>query len=202
MNPRARHTMHHPDDYDDYQDDQPSKSQLKRDMLALQDLGEQLIGLGREQLNKLDLPERLHTAILDAKRITHFGALKRQRQYIGKLMREVDPAPIQALLDTLKGENDEHNAWLHRLERQRDQLVASDQHVAELIEEHPDIDIQQLRQLVRNARAERASQATPTPKPPKAYRALFKLLKTLYPEPALGAAPSDEDEDDEEDDER
>ncbi|MFC4158125.1 ribosome biogenesis factor YjgA [Chitinimonas lacunae] len=192
--------MHH-EEHDDYEEDgRVSKSQLKRDMQALQELGEQLIGLGRDQLLKLDLPERLFNAILEAKRITHFGALKRQRQYIGRLMRDVDPAPIQALLSTLKGENDEHTAWLHHLERQRDLLLAEEHRVAALIEEHPDLDIQHLRQLVRNARSERASQSTPNPKPPKAYRALFQLLKTLYPEPPLGGTAAEDDE--EEDDER
>lgn len=175
--------------------DGPSKSQRKRDMLALQDLGIALTELGKEQWKKLDLPEALLTALADAKKITAHGALKRQRQYIGKLMRDVDPVPIQAYLDTLKGDNDVHNAWLHHLERTREALLASDDAFSDLLAEHPDVDIPDLRQLVRNARAERG-----TDKPPKHYRALFQFLKELYPEPALVAALDDGDDEEDDDD--
>lgn len=174
----------------------PSKSQLKREMDALQDLGVALIDLGRDQLKKLDLPEKLLTAVLDAKRITANSAIKRQRQYIGRLMRDIDPAPIQAYLAHLRGDNDRQTAWLHRIERTRDELLADDQAVARLIDEHPGIDIQQLRQMVRNARAERAAQ-----KPPKSFRLLFQFLKTLYPEPALVPAAEEEEDAGDEDDE-
>lgn len=167
--------------------DGPSKSQKKREMLALQALGVALTELGKESLQKLDLPEDLLTALLDARKITAHGALKRQRQYIGRLMREVDPAPIQAYLDALKGDNDRHTAWLHHLEHTRERLLESDEALTGLLTEHPRLDIPELRQLIRNARAERSSQ-----KAPKHYRALFQYLKDLYPEPAL---PSPEIED-------
>ncbi|SFZ78662.1 ribosome biogenesis factor YjgA [Chitinimonas taiwanensis] len=171
-----------------------SKSAMKREVEALQDLGVQLIALSKGQLKKLNLPDNLLTAIKDAQKITANGAIKRQRQYIGRLMRDVDPAPIQAFLDSLRGDNERLNAWFHELERQRDELVASDEAVAKLIAEHRDIDIQQLRTMVRNARAERAAN-----KPPKHYRALYQFIKSLSTEPALIAAEV-EDEDDEDHD--
>ncbi|MBL8507552.1 MAG: DUF615 domain-containing protein [Chitinimonas sp.] len=196
----SRKSRSAPDQAQDIQADDEieyvSKSQMKRDVEALQDLGVELIGLSKLQLKKLDLPDALLVAIKDAQKITANGAIKRQRQYIGRLMRDIDPAPIQALLDSLRGDNDKQNAWLHQLERTRDELVADDKAVAKLIEEHPQIDIQQLRTMVRNARAERAAQ-----KPPKHFRSLFQFLKELYPEPALLATSDDENEDDEEDDE-
>jgi ribosome-associated protein len=187
-----------PNEYEDFDDEieYVSKSQMKRDMNALQDLGVALIDLPKSHLKKLNLPEALYTAIRDAQKITANGAIKRQRQYIGRLMREVDPVPIQAYLDSLKGDNDERTAWLHLIERTRDELLADDKAVAKLIDEQPDLDIQSLRQMVRNARAERAAN-----KPPKHYRALFQLIKTLHPEPAVLPGETDEENDDEDDDE-
>lgn len=188
----SRQPQHDHDDFDeDDEIEYVSKSQMKRDMNALQDLGVALIDLPRAHLKKLDLPEKLFTAIVDAQKITANSAIKRQRQYIGKLMREVDPVPIQAYLDSLRGDNDRQTAWLHLIERTRDELLADDKAVAKLIDEQPDIDIQSLRQMVRNARAERAAN-----KPPKHFRALFQFLKTLYPEPSpLPGIADDEDAD-------
>ncbi len=157
-----------------------SKSQMKREMTALQNLGVALVALSKGHIDKLDLPDTLRTAILDAQRITANGAIKRQRQYIGRLMREVDPVPIQAYLDSLRGESNKQTAWLHQLERTRDELLSDDKAVAKFIDEHPEVEIQTLRQHVRNARAERAGD-----KPPKHYRALFQLLKDHFPEPSL-----------------
>ncbi|MGQ5524853.1 ribosome biogenesis factor YjgA [Chitinimonas sp. PSY-7] len=171
-----------------------SKSAMKREVEALQDLGVQLIALSKGQLKKLNLPDTLLTAIKDAQKITANGAIKRQRQYIGRLMRDVDPVPIQAFLDSLRGDNDRLNAWFHQLERQRDELIASDEAVAKLIAEHRDIDIQQLRTMVRNARAERAAN-----KPPKHFRALFQFIKELSTEPSLTVS-ADTDDDEEDDD--
>ncbi|MBV8658766.1 MAG: DUF615 domain-containing protein [Burkholderiales bacterium] len=191
----SRNTPHDADEFD--QEDEieiVSKSQMKREMTALQDLGVALIALTKGQLKKLDLPDTLMTAVLDAQKITSNSAIKRQRQYIGRLMRDVDPAPIQAFLDTLRGENDQQTAWLHQIEQTRDALLADDKEVAKLVDDHPGIDIQALRQQVRNARAERAGN-----KPPKHYRALFQFLKDLYPAPALGQSNNDEADEEDED---
>lgn len=161
-----------------------SKSQKKRDVEALQALGAELIELSNDTLKRLDLPEDLRQAVRDAQKITAHGASKRQRQYIGKLMRQVDPEPIRAFLAALKGENEAHNGWLHRLERLRGKLLESDQALAEFIAEHPDCDVQELRTLIRNSRREQAEQ-----KPPKAFRLLFQHLKNYLPEPPMPGTP-------------
>ena len=175
--------------------DGPSRSQLKRESEALQALGEELIELSVDTLKKFHLPDDLKVALLDAKKITANGAIRRQRQYIGKLMRSVDVEPIQAQLRILKGENDQHNAWLHRIERWRDKLIADDGALEDLMDEFQVPDIQALRQAIRNARRERAES-----KPPKSYRVIFQTLKAMIPEPgkpvteAYAAAGEDDDE--------
>ncbi|MBE9609804.1 ribosome biogenesis factor YjgA [Chitinilyticum piscinae] len=172
-----------------------SKSQLKRESEELQALGEKLIPLDRKQLESLNLPDKLFEALLEAKRLKAHGAIARHKQFIGKLMRQVDPAPIHALLDKLAGVSDTHNAWLHGLERQRDRLLNDPKALEALIGEHPDLDVQQLRQLIRNAQKEKASLGTPKPLPMKAYRELFKLLKQFNPEPPIpGVLRSDDDD--------
>lgn len=163
----------------DTEEDEVSKTQVKQAMLALQELGEALIALKKTELENLALPEKLFDAVLEAQKIKHWGALKRQKQYIGRLMRDVDAEPIQAYLNTVRGLSQEHNAWLHRLERLRDALLLEDQALQTLVSEYPHIDIQTLRTLIRNARKEKAAA-----RPPKYFRALFQTLKTLIPEPA------------------
>lgn len=159
-------------------DDSPSKSQRKRDMHALRDLGETLTTLPAAKLLSLALPDNLQRAILEAQKITAHGAKRRQLQYIGKLMRVVDPAPIQAQLDIWNGDSQQHTAYLHELERWRERLLDDPDSLAELVDEWPQMDVQQLRTLIRNARKERELH-----KPPKAYRALFQLLKAQIPAP-------------------
>ncbi|WP_148716176.1 ribosome biogenesis factor YjgA [Chitinolyticbacter meiyuanensis] len=171
-----------------------SKSQMKRDMTALQDLGEALIPLEPKVLQTLDLPERLYNALIEAKRLKANGAIARQKQYIGKLMRDVDPAPIQALLDARAGVSDRHNAWLHQLERARERLIGDAKTVEAFVEQHPGLDIQRLRQLIRAAQKERADAAAGKQVPPKAFRELFQLLKEIIPEPPL--VPDTEETDD------
>lgn len=173
----------------------PSKSQRKRDMKDLQALGDRLVKLSNENLRTLNLPERLYDAVREAKRLTAWGAISRQSQFIGKLMRDIDPTPIQALLDRLQGKSDEHSAWLHLLERTRERLLSDDKALQDLLSKHPEADAQYLRTLIRNARKERDEQ-----KPPKHFRVLFQSLKELMPEPELpGQAKADsEDNDDDE----
>lgn len=170
---------------------EPSKTRVKQAMLTLQSLGEQLITLNKQELHTLALPEKLHEAILEAKRITDWGAIKRQKQYIGRLMRDVDAAPLQAYMDNINGVSKEHTAWLHRLEKLRESLLAEDQALASLLNDYPSTEIQILRTLIRNARKEKIDN-----KPPKHFRALFQKLKELIPEPSLPQSPiaSSEDE--------
>jgi len=153
---------------------QPSKSRRKRDSAALQDLGAALVKLPGARLRKLDLPEALLGAVLEAQRITSHGAIRRQMQYIGKLMRDVDAAPIAAQLAAIHGESASAKAAFHVLEQWRERLLAEDQALTDWLARHPASDAQHLRQLIRNARKEAAEQ-----KPPRASRTLFRLLREI-----------------------
>src|SRR5262249_47784647 len=131
-----------------------SKTQRKREMHALQELGEQLVGLTAAQLARLELPEKLLDAVQLAQQIHKFGALRRQLQYVGRLMRDVDSDAIAAQLEAWRGSARDATARLHALERWRDELIASDVAMADLAAAYPGCDTQRLRTLVRNARRE------------------------------------------------
>lgn len=166
------------DDEAEFSDEVKSKSQLKREMHALQALGEELVKLPKEQFEKISLPETLHDAVLQARHIQKHGALKRQLQYIGRLMREIDASPVQEQLDTIKGVSQQATQALHRLERWRDRLLSEgDAALEELIEQHPHADRQHLRQLIRSAHKEMLDN-----KPPKSARAMFRYLRDLEEE--------------------
>lgn len=150
-----------------------SRSQKKRDMTALQNLGERLAELSREELRPLDLPRDLLTALDDLRRMTGHEARRRQTQFIGRLMREVDPEPVADFLDSRGAATAEANAAFQALERLRDQLLdGEDAPLEAFFDAHPEADRQHLRSLVRNARLERAKG-----KPPKNARALFRALR-------------------------
>lgn len=149
-----------------------SKTQIKNEMSDRQALGMQLTKLAPDTLKKIGLSEELLEAVLFYKKITANGALKRQAQFIGRLMRDTDPEPIQAYLNKLKGDNAEHNAAMQRLELLRERLIESDDVLTELIADKPELPISELRTLIRNARREKEQN-----KPPKAFRELFQLLK-------------------------
>jgi ribosome-associated protein len=149
-----------------------SKSQRKREMTALQDMGVELVKLPRARLEKFDLPENLLGALVEAQRLNSHGAIRRQMQYIGKLMRAVDIEPIAEQLAALRGESAAAKAEFHALEHWRTRLIADDQALGAWLSAHPESDAQQIRQLIRNARKEAAEG-----KPPKSSRALFRLLR-------------------------
>jgi ribosome-associated protein len=151
-----------------------SKTKLKAEADAQQELGVKLVALPNSKLSQLDLPERLADAIHEAKRITANGATRRQKQYIGSLMREIDIAPIVEQMEKWEGKNTAENAYFHNLERWRTRLIEDESVLAEFIQQYPNIDSQQIRTLIRNARRE-ASLA----KPPKSSRELFKLLREI-----------------------
>jgi ribosome-associated protein len=151
---------------------QPSKTQRKKQMTALQDLGAELVELSAERLASLALPDSLREAVEQARRVTKFEARRRQLQYIGKLMRHVDAEPLRARLDAWKSVSREHTALLHRIERWRERLLAEDAALEAFILEHPHADTQQLRVLVRNTLRERELN-----KPPRNFRALFQFLR-------------------------
>ena len=162
-------------DHDDDNPEGPSKSQLKRESLALQDLGAELVKLPESQLAALDLPEKLRDAIELARRITSHGAQKRQRQYIGRLMHDVDAEPIRALLEQLRGSDRVSKARFQETERWRDRLIAEgDTALAEFLERRPTADRQHLRRLVREAAQEAAAG-----RPPRHARELFRYIQGL-----------------------
>lgn len=176
-----------------------SKSQLKREATALQELGATLMTYSAKQLAPLNLPEKLMDALSEGRRITANGATARHKQYIGKLMRDVDAAPIYAFLDALNGDSDKHTAWLHQVERLREKMLADTKVVEQFIADYPEVDIQHLRQLIRNAIKERQAQESGKHMPPKAFRELFQLIKSHIKEPALPSlTDGQEDEDSEE----
>lgn len=156
----------------------PSKTQLKKQAHELRDLGAELCELNKDQLRQLDLPEQMFEAIREMSRINKFGAQRRQLQYIAKLMRQIDPAPIMAKLDVWKGVSNQHQAHLHLIERWRERLMESDDALNILRADYPSIDFQRLRTLIRNARKEREEN-----KPPKNYREIFQVLKKEMPSP-------------------
>jgi len=172
--------MNHDDsDQDQYENEPPSRSQLKREAEAVQDLGRDLVELPAASygtvMAKLELPEGLREALDTCRSINARGGRKRQLQYIGKLMRGIDPEPIRNALAGLAGKNAAETAALHRLEQWRERLIAEgDAALTELLDEYPTADRQQLRQLVMKARKERDAE-----KPPAAARALFKALREL-----------------------
>lgn len=156
----------------------PSKTKVKKQMHDLQYLGWQLTELPKEKWHALDLPENLLEALAEYKRISKFGAQKRQLQYIGKLMREVETAPILAKLDAWNGTSREHTAWLHQVEQWRDRLLEDSAALTALLAQYPQADAQRLRALIRNALKEKEME-----KPPKSYREIFQLLREIIPAP-------------------
>jgi ribosome-associated protein len=151
-----------------------SKTRRKRASLALQDLGRELTRLTAEQLAELGLPDRLLEAVLAAQRIGKFGALRRQLQYVGRLMHDVDADAIAARLRTSQGASRKASAYLHRIERWRARLLQDEAALEELAENFPGCDTQRLRQLVRDARREELEC-----KPPRSSRALFQELRDI-----------------------
>lgn len=163
----------------DDDDRPPSKTRRKKDSHALQDLGEALVALNPAQLARIELPERLADAVAEARRISGFEARRRQMQYIGKLMRDVDATPIAEHIDRIRNVRREDNVRHHELERWRDRLLAEDSAATELAVAAPGIEMQRVRSLVRSARNEHARG-----QPPKSSRALFRLLRDTMTPPA------------------
>lgn len=151
-----------------------SKTKRKAEMDALQDLGVKLTELPNDRLAKLNLPERLLEAVKETKRITANGALRRQRQYLGSLMREVETAPIIDQIKRWEGKHTEENAHFHQLERLRTRLLEEADTLSKFLQDYPQADSQQIRTLIRNHHRELANN-----KPPKSSRELFKLIREI-----------------------
>ncbi len=161
-----------------------SRTDLKKHSDHLQQLGEQLLTLRKGLLDKLDLPDNLREALVEAKRITNFEGKRRQMQYIGKLMRKLDETVVSAVEAALEVQHQgsaQETLRLHLAEQWRDRLVATDDALQEWLQIDTDADVQRLRTLVRQARKD--AQTTPdlpgeAPRHGKAYREIFQLVRT------------------------
>ncbi|WP_183298523.1 ribosome biogenesis factor YjgA [Cupriavidus alkaliphilus] len=159
------------------EDDEPkSKSQRKRDMTALQDLGAELEALAKDRLARVPMPEALADAIREARRINSHEGKRRQMQYVGKIMRGLEDEEVEVIrqaLEGFKGTSKAETARMHLIERWRELLLADDAALTRFLGEHPGIDVQALRNTIRNARKEKE-----LGKPPRYFRELFQAIKT------------------------
>jgi len=153
-----------------------SKTRRKAEMSALQELGEALVSLGPARRAELDLPERLTEALDQAQRITRREARRRQLQFIGRLMRDIDAAPIRAQLARWADAPNAEKARLHTLERWRERLLSEQGALDRLCAEHPAADHMRLAALIEAVHAERMRD-----QPPRAYRELFRALAAIFP---------------------
>lgn len=159
---------------DDFSEEK-SKTQVKRELHALQDLGQRLAALKPDLLNKLPLTEELRTALAEAPRHTANSAKKRHTQFIGRLMRDQDTDAILTLLDQLDASTRQYNERFHGLERWRDRLLnGNDETLESFVSEYPEADRQHLRQLIRQGQHEAAQN-----KAPAASRKIFKYIREL-----------------------
>ncbi|MDH3976005.1 MAG: DUF615 domain-containing protein [Deltaproteobacteria bacterium] len=156
-------------------EERKSKSRVKREMLKLQEYGARLVDLSSEQLAKIEMPDKLRQAVLDAKGMKKHGARSRQIHYIGAIMRQVDAEPIMSALDNSDELKRAEAIAFKRVELWRDRLIENDNSAFdEVAAAHPHLDRQRLNQLVRNARQEKAKN-----KPPRSARVLFRYLMEL-----------------------
>jgi ribosome-associated protein len=161
--------------------DAPSRTERKNASAEVRDLGEELVALRADLFAALSLPEKLREAILEAKRLTNFGARRRQVQFIGKLMRKLEPGELEAVRAAVAlehGQSAKETRILHRAEQWRESLIAADENLAQWLEEFPATDAQQLRALIRQARKD-ARDAKPgeAQRHGRVYRQIFTLLR-------------------------
>ncbi|ACN16407.1 conserved hypothetical protein [Desulforapulum autotrophicum HRM2] len=150
-----------------------SRTKAKLEVEALQRLGEQLIALSLEQIRTMDIPETLRKEVIFAKTITRHGAMRRQLQYIGSIMRTIDPETIVMAIDRLSLARSVAISKFKTMEKIRDDLMTGDaSHLEAFVDSHPQVDRQRLRQLIRNATSEITAK-----KQPKSYRLLFKYIR-------------------------
>jgi ribosome-associated protein len=174
-----------------------SRAKLKAESDALQKLGVQLLDLPESRLKKLDLPEKLFDAVQEAKRISNFEGKRRQMQYIGKLMRKVDPAPIEAAVIAAKKGSATETLSLHRAEKWRDDLIADEGTLERWMAEYPATDSQHLRSLIRQARKKIVPDAGAgeAQRQAKVYREIFQLVKAALQAPEDEAVDQGDTED-------
>jgi ribosome-associated protein len=151
-----------------------SKTRRKRQMTELQDVGAALVKLSEEQLARLELPEALREAVRECKRFTKHEAIRRQMQYIGRIMRDYDAGPIAAQLSALEAPSRRQAALFHAAERWRKDMLADPAAIEGFLREYPEADPHALRRLVEAAREERE-----TKRSPRHFRNLFHWLNAL-----------------------
>lgn len=169
----------------EHADERPSKTARKAHSAALQALGERLLELPAAPLAALALPERLLAALDEARRIKDFGALRRQRQFIGRLMRQLDEEQLATIRATLAAQDAPSAAQtmlLHAAEDWRARLLASDAALGEWLAQHPGSDAQRLRALLRQARKDAAASTPTAPPQRRAWRELFRLIRSTLEE--------------------
>lgn len=157
--------------------DRPSKSQLKRDMIALQKLGQQLVEAPAERVNRINLPENLKTAIEECRKIKSREGKRRQLQFIGKIMRNLEQSEIALISQTIDSwhkQSKSETAFMHAIEKWREKLLLDDTALTRLLANHPQADVQHLRNLIRQARKDQAEG-----KNSRAYREIFQILKQM-----------------------
>jgi ribosome-associated protein len=163
------------DDSGETEEQRLSKSARKREAASLQELGVQLSALPDQEIKALGLPDTLFVALRDLRRLPSHGAQVRQRQYIGKLMRSIDPAPVLAKLAERKQRHDKEIRHFQQIERWRDRLLSEPvAGVEELLQEYPHIDRAALLKLLDKAERERVEQRSPV-----GARELFAFLREL-----------------------
>ena len=161
------------------EDDFISKTRRKRQMTDLQKLGAELVKLSPEQLGRMDMPEELRDAVLDCKRFSKHEAVRRQMQYIGKIMRNIDAAPIAAQLESFHAPSRKDTALFHLAEKWRDELMADPEAIVRFEREFPHANAHRIRALIEAARAERAAKRAP-----KHFRELFHAVSAAVQEHA------------------
>jgi ribosome-associated protein len=149
-----------------------SRTKKKLQAEELQKLGAALVALPAVTLDALELPAELLAAVREAQRITSHEGRRRQVQFIGKVMRRIDPDPVRAAVAAIAGQSAAASARQKRLEQWRERLIADDAALTEFASEHAGADLQAMRTLIRNARKEIAES-----RPPRAQRELFRILR-------------------------
>ncbi len=167
--------------------DAPSRTERKRESTELQKLGEDLLALRAELMDRLALPDKLVEALDAARRISNFEGKRRQLQFVGKLMRQLDADTLDAVRTVL---TEQHRGSagdalaLHQVEQWRDRLVADDAALSDWVQQYPRSDSQQVRALARQARRDaKPTVAGETPRHGKAYRELFQLIRAQLHDP-------------------
>jgi len=174
--------------------DEPSRTDRKRESTELQKLGEDLLTLRIDLMERLALPDKLIDAIDEARRISNFEGKRRQMQFIGKLMRQLEP-PMLDTVRTVLSEQHRGSASdalaLHQVEQWRDRLVADDTALSDWVQQYPQSDSQQVRALIRQVRRDaKPTVAGETPRHGKAYRELFLLIRAQLHDPKDNEEPT------------